>query len=103
MSKPKRDGKGQYAKPRSTRFIAFVRVCSFLSLGLLYLAGSAVASDFASFRACSSNSSGLSIHSCGKQSLNVGDVALVLLFILSATMAVTLFTAAWRHSRRTTG
>jgi hypothetical protein len=101
MSKRKRDDKGQYAKHHSTKFIAFVWLSSFLSLGLLYLSARVLAADFASFRSCSSNSS-LAIHNCGKGSLNFGDIGLVLLFILSATMVVSLFTAAWRLTRNRT-
>jgi hypothetical protein len=101
MSKRKRDDQGKYAKRHSAKFIALLWIASFLSLGLLYFSAGAVESDFAGFRSCSSNSS-LAIHSCGKDSLNLGDVGLVLLFILAAAMVVSLFTAAWRVTRNGT-
>ncbi len=94
-----RDTEGKYSKRRSPGFIAGTWIAAVLSLGLLYAAGLAVSSDFAQFRSCSSNN-GLALHSCGKNSLNLGDLILIALFILAALLTVTLFTAAWRMSRR---
>ena len=72
----------------------------FLSLGLLYFIGKVIANDFASFRPCSSNNTDLSIMSCGKASLNSGDFILIILLILSAVLAFTLFTAAIQSIRK---
>ncbi|MDB5170554.1 MAG: hypothetical protein JWO35_248 [Candidatus Saccharibacteria bacterium] len=95
MSKTKRNDKGQFAK-RSAKFTVFSWFASFASLGLLYAAGAAVYSTFGSFRSCGANSSGLAITSCGKQSINIGDLIILGLFVASALLAVSLFTAAWR-------
>lgn len=94
MSK-RRDIEGKFARRRSPGFIAASWIASCLSLGILYAAGLAVSSDFAQFRSCNTND-GLSLHSCGKQSINVGDLVLIILFILAAVLVVTLFTASWR-------
>lgn len=99
MSKPKRDNNGKFAK-RSLKFVIFSWFVSFLSLGLLYAAGTAVYSIFGSFRSCDANSTGLTIASCGKQALNFGDLVIVGLFIACAALVVTLFTAAWQASLR---
>ena len=76
-------------------------VGSLLSVGLLYLCAKMVLSDFASFRSCASNNTGLYISSCGKQSINVGDFIFVLLFVASAVLTLSLFTHAWRITRGT--
>ncbi len=96
----RRDKEGKYARKYSTRFIIIAWVCSFLSLILLYLAGNAVTDSIAAFQSCNSNSTGLSIHNCGKQALNLGDIILFGLFTLSAALTVSLFTASWRATRR---
>lgn len=88
------------SQPRPLWMVITTWVCSLLSTGLLYLAAIAVDADLASFRSCSANSSGLTISNCGKQSLNPGDLILIALLILSACLTVTLFTAAWRMTRR---
>ncbi len=88
------------AKRPSPVLLVLSWVGSLLSIGLLFVFGNAVISDFASFRSCNSNSAGISVAACGKQSLNVGDLMLLLLFALAAALVVTLFTAAWRLSRR---
>ena len=93
-----RNIEGKFARRRSPAFIATSWIASFLSLGLLYLAGLAVSSDFAQFRSCSSNN-GLALHSCGKNNVNLGDLILIALFILAALLVVTLFTASWRMTR----
>ena len=87
-------------KQRAPMLIVVTWVSSFLSLGLLFLTGSVLMSDFGSFRSCSHNN-GLTVSSCGKQSLNLGDLMLCILFVLSAALVVSLFTAAWRMSKRT--
>ena len=97
MSKPRRDDKGKFKK-RSAKFVAFSWFISFLSLGLLYAAGAAVYSILGSFRSCDTNSNGLSIASCGKHSMNFGDLVIFGLFIASAALAASLVTAAWRIS-----
>jgi hypothetical protein len=94
-------GKARAARqrPRPVWQIVGLWLGSLLSVGLLYLVGSAVDSDLGSFRSCSTNSSGLTISNCGKQGLNFGDVILLALFALAACLVVTMFTAAWRTTR----
>lgn len=81
---------------RSPGFIAGSWIASMLSLGLVYAAAIAVRSDFAAFKSCSANDSGLMVSDCGKHSLNTGDFVLILLFILSAALTLSLFTASLR-------
>ena len=88
------------AKRRSPLFVTTTWVSSFLSVGLLLFIGNVVKADLGSMRPCSTNSSGLSVSSCGKQSINLGDLILIGLFFLAACLVVALFTAAWRMTRR---
>jgi hypothetical protein len=81
--------------------IVSIWIGSLLSLGLLYLAGTAVDADLGSFRSCSANNNGLSVTNCGKSGLSPGDLVLLVLLALCACLVVTLFTAAWRMTRRT--
>jgi hypothetical protein len=83
--------------------VAVIWLGSIVSLGILAFMALAVKSDLASFRSCNANSSGLSITSCGKQGLNIGDILLLGLFILSAALVVTLLTAASRTIRGRAG
>ena len=99
MSK-RRDLSGRYAVKRSPKFVAVCWVGSVLSLALLYVLAKAVIADAASFRSCSANDAGITVVNCGKASVNFGDVLLIGLFILSAALTVSLFTAAWRVSQR---
>ena len=98
MSK-RRGTEGKFVKQHSTRFLIFLWVSSILSLLLLYVAGNAVTDSMAAFQSCSSNSTGLEIHNCGKQALNVGDIIIFGLFALAAALTVSLFTASWRATR----
>lgn len=100
MSKKIRNEQGQYAEKHSLAFVITTWVGAVLSVGLLYAAGNAVISDLASFRSCDANSAGLYVVNCGKPSFNLGDAMLILLFILAAALTATLFTAAWRFTRR---
>ena len=98
MNKHVKKAKATYQ--RSNGWVVGTWVAGFFSLGLLYLVGSAVEADAASFRSCSANNSGLVVSSCGKQSVNPGDLVLLLLFILTACLVVAIFTAAWRMTKR---
>ena len=100
MNKKKRNDQGRYAERHSTGFIVTTWVAAALSVGLLYAATRALLTDFASFRSCSANSSGLTIVNCGKSSLNFGDLVFMLMFVLAAALTVSLFTAAWRFTVR---
>jgi hypothetical protein len=95
----KRNGEGKSATQHSVKYLVFIWACSLLSLLLLYFAGNAVTDSMAAFQSCNSNSTGLSVHNCGKQGLNVGDIILFGLFALSAALSVSLFTASWRATR----
>jgi biotin transporter BioY len=92
MSKPLRQ--------RSPKFVAFIWFCALLSAGFLYLMGRITYSNFSQFRSCNANSSGLLIQNCGKQSFNLGDLLILVFFVLSAALAVSMFTASWRATRR---
>lgn len=96
----KRMTNGRFAKRRSPLLLGGSWLASFASLGLLYGAARLVLADFAAFRSCSSNASGLVVESCGKRSLNMGDLLLLALFFMAAALVVALFTAAWRMTRR---
>jgi hypothetical protein len=72
------------------------------SLGLLALMSAVLKVDLESFRSCSVNNAGLFVESCGKQSLNRGDALILLLFVASIAIVVSLFTHAWRLTRRPT-
>jgi hypothetical protein len=85
---------------RSWKAIVGLWLASLLSVGLLLGSAIAVKSDLSQFRSCNSNTSGLMVHSCGKQSLNPGDLILLALFVLAALLTVSLFTGALRASRR---
>lgn len=101
MSKqPKRNDRGQYARGGSRKFRMFSWVMSFFSLGLLYVSGVAVSSTFGAFRPCSSNNTGLVVNGCGKQSLNLGDLIILTLFVAASALVASLFTASWRMTRR---
>lgn len=99
MSK-QRMSDGKFAKKRSPLYIAGSWCASFASLGLLYLATRVLLADLAAFRSCSSNSNGLVVVSCGKRSLNMGDLLLIALFFVSAALVASLFMTAWRATRR---
>lgn len=96
----KRNSRGQYAKPASAKKLVAIWSASIASLGLLYASGGAVMSTFGSFRSCDVNNTGLYIRSCGKQSLSVGDVIIIAVFVAAAALSVSLFTAAWRLTTR---
>lgn len=95
----RRNADGKFAVQYSFKYLAFIWVCSILSVGLLYLAGNALTDSIAAFQSCDTNNTGLSISSCGKQGLNVGDVILFALFAASAALTVSLFTMSWRKTR----
>jgi hypothetical protein len=91
--------RSKVSSKRSIWLIVVSWVGDLLSVGLLVVLGRVVVADFGGFRSCNNNSSGLSISTCGKQSLNPGDWLLLLLFCLTACLVVSLFTYAWRLSR----
>ena len=94
-TKPRRSGK----RP-STKLLAASWIATILSAFLLFQAGLALSSDMSGFRSCDANSSGLTVAMCGKQSLNFGDVVLLILFVCSAALLVSIGTAALRITRR---
>jgi hypothetical protein len=60
----------------------------------------AIWQDLISFRSCNVNSNDLGVTSCGKASLNSGDGLLFVLFLCCALVVLSLFTHAWRLTRR---
>lgn len=102
MSKSKRNSKGRFVRSHSMAFIIGIWTASIASLALLWLTSRAVMSDLGSFRACSGGTGILSITSCGKHSLDIGDLVIVGLFGLSAFFSFSLLTAAWRATSKGT-
>jgi hypothetical protein len=97
-TKSKRTG-----QPPSKKLFVTTWIGVLLSIGLLFEAGSAVLSDLTGFRSCNSNTSGLSVAVCGKQSVNFGDIMLMILFVAAAALVVSLATVAWRMTRKLVG
>lgn len=98
-------GYNQYkqAKPSIHRrpvFIIGTWLASLLSVGLLYVSGKILSVDLSAFRSCAENNSGLFLTNCGKKGLNLGDLALLGLFIACTALTLSLFTAALRMTRR---
>lgn len=102
MSKPKRNDKGQYTRSRSLPFLVSAWVLAGASLGLVWLSSRALISDLASFRSCDGGTGISTISSCGKQSMNIGDMILLGLFVLSACFSFSLLIGAWRMTRKGT-
>ena len=101
MSRRKsRKSNGQYAKRRSPLTITGSWLASFASIGCVYLTSRMLMADLAAFRSCNSNNNGLQIVSCGKRSLNMGDLLLFVLVALSVALVVALFWHSWRITRR---
>jgi hypothetical protein len=98
----KRNHKGQFVQGHSQWFIGMMWAASVGSLALVWLAARAVMSDFGSFRNCNGGTGILSVSSCGKQSLDLGDFIILGLFALSACLSFSLVTAAWRATRKGT-
>jgi small-conductance mechanosensitive channel len=88
-------------KRHSLSYILFTWVAAVLSLFLLVPTGAAIGAETVSFRSCNVNNNDLVIDACGKQSLNMGDLVILLLFVGSLCVVVCLFTHAWRISRGT--
>jgi len=95
-----RNSEGKFAKAYSKKFILFLWFSSFLSILLLYFAGTALTDTMSAFQSCNTNSTGLSISNCGKQGLNLGDIIIFVLFGLSATLTVSVVTASLRATKR---
>lgn len=87
-------------KKRSPFLIIVTWAGAIISLALVYVATRATINDILSFRSCSVNSSGLTIVNCGKQSITFSDVLLAALLFLAILLSLSLFTGAWRASRR---
>lgn len=85
---------------RSASTIILSWLGALASLALVWPAVLMAAADLSGLRSCSVNNSGLTINSCGKQSLNIGDFIILILFISVAVLAVSAVTHAVRMSRR---
>lgn len=72
----------------------------FVSVGIMVLAGAMVYADASAYRPCSINSSGLSIVSCGKRSVDVSDLIIAGLFIGAVLLVISALTHAVRMSRK---
>lgn len=95
----RRGNDGKFAVKYSWKYLTFLWVSTILSVGLLFLVGNALTDSVAAFQSCDTNNTGLSVSSCGKQGLNVGDVVLFVLFVAAAGLAVSLATLSWRKTR----
>jgi hypothetical protein len=100
MNKSKRNDKGQYARDRTPKRVAFSWIMAGLSTALLYVTGQAVLATTGSFRSCSVNNTGLFVRNCGKTSPGFGDVVIVVVFIAAAAMTVSTVTTALRITKR---
>lgn len=69
---------------------ALIWSATIVSVGILFLLGQLVVSDFESFQSCNANGGNVTIANCGKESISISDVIIVVLFILSAFMVVKL-------------
>jgi hypothetical protein len=98
----KKPKKAKARREHSPAYYTSIWFGSLLSLLLLWFAANAVVSDAQSLRSCNANSAGLTVSNCGKSSINPGDLVILALFVLSAALSVTLFTAAWRTVKRKT-
>lgn len=86
-------------KKRKPLVIIASWTASLLSLVLVYGAASALVNALLSFRSCDKNDTGLSVVSCGKESITSGDALLIVLTILTVLLSLSLFTGAIRASR----
>lgn len=102
MSKAKRNHKGKFVRSHSKAFIVTAWTLSVISLGPLWLASRAAMSDIGSFRSCNTGTGILAISSCGKKSLDLGDLIILGLLVLSACLSFSLLTGAWRATNKGT-
>jgi len=103
MSKVKaarREADGKFAHHYSPSQIARQWLLWLISLAIFYGVARFMAADFAAFRSCSRNDTGLYISNCGKQGVNVGDLAVLALFVISLLVVVGLFNRALRMTRK---
>ncbi len=61
-----------------------------VSLFFVYLTGLVFYRDMISFEPCSVNNTDLSVQSCGKTSIGLGDVMIFILFILALTFCISI-------------
>jgi len=100
MSKPVRNSEGKYAQRKPFKILVAWWASALFSLIVLWLAARAVMGDLGGFRGCNGDTPVGGIVSCGKQSLTLGDLILIGLFVLSVSFAASLTTAAWRATRK---
>lgn len=97
--RPKRDDFGQFTKGPSKKMLLGSWLGALLSVALMYGAALAVFANFGSFRSCSAND-GRVLTDCGKHGINFGDLMIILIFVLTSFMAVSLATHAFRVTKR---
>jgi len=85
---------------RSASVIIWSWVGALTSAALLWPAVLITAADLSGLRSCNVNNSGLTISSCGKQSLNIGDFIILILVVSVAILTFSAVTHAIRMSRR---
>jgi hypothetical protein len=100
MSKAATKAKASTLKRPNAAALISLWVVSLASILLLLPTGSVMSADAGSFRSCSANSTDLFIENCGKRGINGGDILVLFLFFGSLAVVVSLFTHAWRLTRR---
>jgi len=85
---------------RSAGVIIWSWVGALTSVVLLWPASLVLVADLSGLRSCNVNNTGLTIASCGKQSLNIGDFIILVLVVSVAILAFCAVTYAVRMSRR---
>jgi len=60
------------------------------SFYLVYLTGLVFYRDVTAFRSCSVNNSDLSVQSCGKTSFGLGDLVIIVLFVVALTFCISM-------------
>ena len=95
-------GINQYSyQRRSAGVIVWSWLGVVLSVLVLVPAGGMVVVDAKAYRPCSINSSGLSVSTCGRHSVDITDLLLLALFIGSLLLVICTVTHAIRMSRKT--
>ena len=89
----------KYKRPSIKALSAYWGI-ALASCSLLAISGVVMWQDIISFRSCNVNNTDLSVTTCGKASVNPGDGLLGVLFLFSFLLVISLFTHAYRLTRR---
>ena len=89
-----------YRQRRPLGVILWSWVGAIVSLAFMVPAGFMLVADAAAYRPCSINSSGLTLSTCGRRSVDISDLVLLGLFIGAVLLVVGACTHAVRMSRK---